>query len=81
MHYFSVQNVSVKNITRSADEALINKARQKARMENSSLNHRFREWLQRHISPSSKGGYTQLMKSLGYVEPGGSFSRDEMNER
>ena len=39
----------MKNITLSGDEALIQKAREKARRENTNLNAAFREWLSRYV--------------------------------
>ena len=72
---------SVKNITLSAKESLINKARKKAQSEESSLNQRFREWLQRYVGSSDATAYDNIMSQLKYVKPGKSFSRDELNER
>lgn len=72
----------MKNITFTADESLIEKARQKARGENSSLNKRFREWLNHYVSGDvSEENYKVLMQKLDYAKPGRKFSRDEMNER
>lgn len=73
---------SVKNITLSADEALIKKARLKAQEENSSLNQRFRDWLASYVGANHLDQeYAELMNTLTYVRPGKSFTRDEMNER
>lgn len=36
----------MRNITLSADERLIEQARQEARAQNTTLNHLFREWLE-----------------------------------
>ncbi len=72
----------MKNITFSADESLIRKAREKAARENSSLNNRFREWLETYAaleSPVSE--YREVMKKLGYASPGRKFTREEMHER
>jgi hypothetical protein len=72
----------MKNITLSGDEALIQKAREKARQENTTLNAVFREWLARYVGQN--GGqeeYLSLMKRLSYVRPGRRFSREEMNAR
>jgi len=72
----------VKNITLSADEALIEQARLVARSEHKTLNGVFREWLQQYISrEGSAQEFDALMKRLGYVNAGRRFSRDEMNER
>lgn len=72
----------MKNITFSADEDLIEKARTVARSRRKTLNVAFREWLEQFIAAS--GGpseYKALMKRLRHVEAGRTFSRDEMNER
>ena len=73
----------MKNITLSADEALIRKAREAAQRRHSTLNHEFREWLQRYVAgaEASATHYEQLMNKLAYVEAGKSFTRDEFNER
>ncbi|MBD3290522.1 hypothetical protein GF337_17085 [candidate division KSB1 bacterium] len=72
----------LKNITLSADENLIKKAREKAREEHTTLNDNFRRWLKRYVtSGSNKSNYDDLMNDLNYVNPGRKFSRDELNER
>jgi hypothetical protein len=72
----------MKNITLSADEVLIEQARQVARTQHKTLNAAFREWLTHYAAQS---GSTQeldsLMKRLRHVRAGGHFTRDEMNER
>ena len=71
-----------KNITLSADETLIQRAKEKARRENTSLNKLFREWVTKYISRENIANeYDNLMQSLQDVRPGRKFSRDEMNER
>jgi len=71
-----------KNITLNADEALIRKARQRARSEHTSLNEVFRAWLKRYaVRDSAAGEYDKLMDSFGHVDAGRSFTRDETNER
>ena len=72
----------LKNITLSAKEEHIRKARDKARREHTSLNNMFRQWLKQFISADmSKNNYDSLMDSFHYVSPGKKFTRDEMNER
>ena len=71
-----------KNITLSADDALIKKARKRARSEHTSLNRVFREWLQGYaVRDSADGAFDRLMDCMDHVESGRSFSRDEMNDR
>lgn len=82
LHETRVNNLIMKNITFTADESLIEKARKKARRENSSLNKRFREWLKHYATDDlSKEKYKDLMQKLDYAKPGRKFTRDEMNER
>jgi len=73
---------SVKNITLSAEESLIQKARRKAQEEDTSLNQRFREWLVQYVGATIRDHeYNELMESFNYARPGKRFTRDEMNER
>jgi len=72
----------MKNITFSAKESLIKKARERARTENTSLNKRFQEWLEQYASrDENKDEFENIMDRLGYADPGKTFSREEMNER
>ena len=72
----------LKNITLSAEEELIRKARQKAHKERTTLNATFRQWLKQYVNTGTDpSDYDALMKSLKYAHPGKSFSRDELNER
>jgi len=72
----------VKNITLSAPEELIKQAREKAAKERTSLNERFREWLKSYIGVKNfDSEYKKLVERLDYVDSGGKFTRDEMNER
>jgi predicted glycosyltransferase len=72
----------MKNITFSADEKLIEKARLKAAKEKTTLNQRFRDWLSSYAKQNNAGSnYDKLMDELEHVNSGGKFTRDEMNER
>ncbi len=72
----------MKNITLSADETLIEQARKRAVVENTTLNNLFRAWLTRYASqPAAADQYEQLMARLEYVQPGRKFRREDMNER
>jgi hypothetical protein len=73
----------MKNITFSADERLIEAARQEARRRKTTLNAEFREWLARYgRQPQQRlRNYRQLMDSMAEVSIGRRFSRDEMNAR
>ena len=72
----------IKNITLSADEALIEQARQRAMTGNTTLNELFRVWLTRYVvQPAAADQYEALMTRLGHIKAGGKFSREEMNER
>jgi len=72
----------MKNITFTANESLIKKARKRARKENTSLNKRFREWLEQYATKDEKPDeFDHLMEKLCYARPGKTFTREEMNER
>ncbi len=72
----------LKNITLSADQNLIHKAREKARHEHTTLNAQFRLWLKRYSAAGmTADAYENLMSSLSYARPGSHFNRDVMNER
>ena len=72
----------VKNITLSADEQLIRKAREKAAREQRTLNAVFREWLAQYVGRDDVvKKYRELMSRLEHVRAGRTFTRDEMNER
>jgi hypothetical protein len=72
----------MKNITLSADEALIEQARLLAKAQHTTLNAVFREWLERFTSQSgSAQEFDALMTRLQHVQTTRSFTRDERNER
>ena len=71
----------LKNITLSADEKLIKKAREKAQREHTTLNENFRRWLKRYVMPDNTFNYENLMTNLNYANSGRKFTRDELNER
>jgi hypothetical protein len=74
----------MKNITFSADEEKIERAREIARSRHTTLNEEFRDWLDVYGnggSPSKAEEFRALMKRLRYVDAGRKFTREEMNER
>jgi hypothetical protein len=72
----------LKNITLSAEESLIERARQRAEAENTTLNAEFRRFLAQYVErPHSKANFQALMAHLSYARPGKVFSREELNER
>jgi hypothetical protein len=72
----------VKNITLSADEDLIEQARERARNQKTTLNAAFREWLEDYTGRRNRvKEYRELMKRLKYVNAGRKFTREEMNSR
>ena len=72
----------LKNISLSAEEILIEKARQRARQQNSTLNAEFRRWLKVYTRDCSITENFQLMlEQLNYVQAGRHFSREERNAR
>jgi hypothetical protein len=74
--------IVLKNVTLSAEERLIEQAREKARRERRTLNAVFREWLRRYVGQESgSSGYAELMEKLSHVRPGKRFTREELNAR
>lgn len=73
----------MKNITFSADEDLIERARDAARSQKRTLNDAFREWLGEFARQAgSVEEYHALMDRLRRtVRSNGPYTRDEMNER
>ncbi len=73
---------AVKNITLSADESLIERARQAAQARHTTLNAAFRQWLEEFTAQqSSMQEYDALMDRLSYFKVDRKYTRDEMNER
>lgn len=74
--------VHMKNITLSADEEWIRLAREQARARKTTLNQLFRDWLREVAGVEERSRKIEsLFDRLDYVDAGGSFSREEMNER
>jgi hypothetical protein len=72
----------MKNITFSADEDLIERARLRAAGQKTTLNVAFREWLERYAGTApTAADYRQLMRRLKHVDAGRKFSRAELNAR
>lgn len=74
----------MKNITLSADEKLIEAARERARSEHTTLNAEFRRWLADYAQRQRRAEEAMaVVKELrNYISTGGrKFTRDEMNER
>lgn len=72
----------MRNVTLSADEDIIERARSVARSQHTTLNAAFREWLiQFTASNGDEQTFDALMNRLSHVDAGRKFSRDEMNAR
>ena len=73
----------MRNITLSADDELIEAARERARAEHTTLNEEFRRWLTDYAQPGQGlHRYDAVMAQLrGKVRVGRKLTRDEMNER
>jgi hypothetical protein len=72
----------MQNITLSAEDELIARARAKAATENTTLNQKFRAWLSAYVGQDRRAqGYMALMERLEHVRSGRRFTRDEANER
>ncbi len=75
----------MRNITLSADEKLIDAAREEARRRKTTLNAEFRTWLGQYARSQQSErrirDYRRLMDAMAEVSSGRRFSRDEMNAR
>ena len=74
----------MKNITLSADEQLIEAARQQAKAMHTTLNQQFRTWLENFVQHERKADDAmRLIEEIqGYARTRGEkFTREEMNER
>ena len=75
----------MRNITLSADDHLIEVARERARAKKTTLNAEFRRWLEQYTNTEKEAklrlqSFHKLMADLSHVSTGGKkFSRDEMN--
>jgi hypothetical protein len=74
----------MRNITLSADDRLIDAARERARAEHTTLNELFRRWLTDYTQRKTQAERALAVadRIASYASSGGrTFSRDEMNER
>ncbi len=74
----------LRNITLSADDQLIARARAKAEAAQTSLNVEFRKWLEAFAGEQDVAAvarFRSVLADLAQANPGRAFSRDEMNQR
>lgn len=72
----------MKNITFSADDQVIARAREKAEKENTNLNSLFRGWLREYVEDANRvEEFEKLTRELDYANAGRHFSREELNAR
>jgi len=73
----------LKNITLSANKEHIERAREVASYENTTLNQAFRDWLEHYQAKTGEANkYLEVMKKLSKIDSGKKkFSREELNER
>ncbi|MGH8497485.1 MAG: hypothetical protein ACRERV_01530 [Methylococcales bacterium] len=74
----------MQNITLSADENLIEAARERARAENTTLDEQFQRWLKEYVTREKQAeeAMAVIQELRGKLRTGGrKFSRDELNER
>ena len=73
----------MRNVTLSADEALIEGARRRAESENTTLNNLFREWLARYAGEPrlTAEEVRQTVAAAGHFRVGRRLTREERNER
>ena len=73
----------MKNITLSADDGLIEAARQRAASERTTLNEQFRRWLADYVGRKRQAAEAvHAMRELqGRLNVGRRLTREEMHER
>jgi hypothetical protein len=72
----------MRNITLSAEDWLIERARLVAQSRHTTLNTAFREWMRQYAGADlADERYQAVMEGLKGVDAGRKFTRDEMNER
>jgi hypothetical protein len=72
----------MRNITLSAEDWLIERARLVAQSRHTTLNAAFREWMRQYAGADlADERYQAVMDGLKGVDAGRRFTRDEMNER
>jgi predicted transcriptional regulator len=72
----------MRNVTLSADEDLIKRARALAKAQNKTLSAVFREWLARYTAGSGETqSFDAIMKRMKHVAAGRHFTRNELNAR
>lgn len=72
----------LKNITLSAEDSAIARAREEAERRGTTLNAEFRAWLDAFVAQERMAqGYQDLMTRLDYARPGRQFTREELNAR
>jgi len=73
----------MRNVTLSADEALIENARRRAESEHTTLNNLFREWLARYAGQPrlTAEQIRETVAAAAHFRAGRRFTREERNER
>jgi hypothetical protein len=73
----------MKNITLSADEGLIEAARERARAVHTTLNEQFQLWLADYArcEQQAERAISTIRKLRGRLRVGRKLTRDEINER
>lgn len=73
----------MKNITLSADERLIEAARERARSEGTTLNEQFRRWMRDYVGRERQAeeAMAVVAELRGKLRVGRKLTREEMNER
>lgn len=83
--HYTVYTISMKNITFSAKEEAIDKARKAAAKQHRTLNELFREWLENISHETGDEEVSDrlyaLWKTSNYLCVGKKLSRDDLNER
>ena len=72
----------MKSITVSADDSLIDQAQAVAMAQNTTLDQLLRDWLSTLVGAQrEQENMAAIFRRLDYVQSGGPFTREQMNER
>lgn len=73
------------NVTFSADKAVLERARARAKQRSTTISKEFRAWLQQYADEEAQErvrAFREIMAKINYASSGGrKFTREEMNER
>jgi predicted transcriptional regulator len=73
----------MKNVTLSAPDDLLDRARRRAESESTTVNALFRQWLAQYVGEKTlnRADVERILASVSHFRAGRRFTREERNER